>query len=68
MEEYEELEEKCCELKAYTRRVMDLYCDGKKWHWLAEKSTDEATKTKYMTISNTLMDLFNKEVEEMRLK
>lgn len=67
METYTELNKKCEELQMYTKRVMDLYCDAKKWHWMAETVHDVNEKQKYMEISDTLMSLFNKEVENMRV-
>lgn len=67
MESYEKVEEKCMELKRYTKRVMDLYCDAKKWHWLAESADTEVEKQKYNTIANALMDMFNKEISSMIL-
>jgi hypothetical protein len=67
MESYEKVEEKCMELKRYTKRVMDLYCDAKKWHWLAESAATEVERQKYNTIANALMDMFNKEISSMIL-
>ena len=67
METYSHLEKKCEELKMYTKRVMDLYCDAKKWHWMAEETHDMIERQKYMEVSEALMDLFNKEIENMRV-
>jgi len=64
--DYEELEQECTRNKMYTKRVMDLWCDAKKWHYLAEHSENDAVRNKYMAVSNSLMDLFNNEINEMR--
>ena len=67
MESYEKIEQKFMELKRYTKRVMDLYCDAKKWYWLAEDADTEEERQKYLTIANTLIDMFNREVSTMSL-
>ena len=46
---------------------MDLYCDAKKWYWLAEDADTEEERQKYLTIANTLIDMFNREVSTMSL-
>ena len=67
MDNYEKLEEELKELKMYAKRVMDLYCDAKKWKLLAKMSDNEEEHNKFMNISNVLMDMFNKEVQSMKL-
>lgn len=67
MEDYERLEKKCNEDKMYAKRVMDLYCDGKKWKWLANAVDSEEEKEKYMLVSDNLMELFYKEIDNMKL-
>lgn len=67
MESYEKLEKECEETKAYAKRVIDLYCDAKKWKLLAKMSEDDEIYNKYMNISNMLMDMFNNEIQSMKL-
>ncbi len=67
MENYEKLEEDLKETKAYAKRVIDLYCDAKKWKALAKMSEDDEIYNKYMNISNTLMEMFNNEIQSMKL-
>lgn len=67
MDSYEKLEEELKEVKAYSKRVIDLYCDAKKWKMLAKMSDTDEKHDKYMEISNTLMDMFMKEVQSMKL-
>jgi hypothetical protein len=67
MEDYDKIEQKCIETKRYAKRVMDLYCDAKKWKWLAESADTEVEKQKYNAIANTLMEMFNKEISSMTL-
>lgn len=66
MDSYEKLEEELKEIKAYAKRVIDLFCDSKKWKMLAKMSDDEESYNKYMNISNTLLEMFNKEVQDMK--
>lgn len=65
--EYKELEEELEEIKMYAKRTIDLYTDAKKWCWLAKHSETAENKDKYMNVANTLMELFYKEVENMKL-
>lgn len=67
MDSYEKLEEELKEVKAYSKRVIDLYCDAKKWKMLAKMTDNDEDYNKYMEISNTLMDMFMKEVQSMKL-
>lgn len=67
MDSYEKLEEELKEVKAYSKRVIDLYCDAKKWKMLAKMSDNDEDYNKYMNISDTLMDMFTKEVQSMKL-
>ncbi len=67
METYEKLEKKLDETKMYAKRVMDLYCDAKKWHYLANESSTPEDNDKYTRIANTLMELFYKEIQSMKL-
>lgn len=57
----EEYEEKVCEFKKYAKQTLDLMVDSYKWKVMAEHCEEDAMKEKYMTVSNTLFDLFMKE-------
>lgn len=66
----EELEKQIQELKetkAYAKRVIDLWADAKKWKMLAKMTDNDEDCNKYMNISNTLMEMFNSEVQNMKL-
>ena len=58
-----EYEEKVCEFKKYAKQTLDLMIDAFKWKMMAEECEDAEMKNKYMTVSNTLMDMFMKEHE-----
>ena len=53
-----EYEEKVCEFKKYAKQTLDLMIDSYKWKVMAEDCDSEDMKQKYMTVSNTLFDLF----------
>lgn len=53
-----EYEEKVCEFKKYAKQTLDLMVDAYKWKAMAEDCDDESMKQKYMSVSNTLFDLF----------
>ena len=53
-----EYEDKVCEFKKYAKQSLDLMVDAYKWKVMAEECDDEAMKQKYMSVSNTLFDLF----------
>ena len=67
MESYEKLEEELKETKAYAKRVIDLWADAKKWKMLAKMTDNDEDYNKYMNISDTLMDMFSKEIQNMKL-
>lgn len=67
MEDYDKIEQKCLETKRYAKRVIDLYCDAKKWKWLAQESDKVEEQNKYLAISNTLMEMFNNEIQSMKI-
>ena len=67
MESYEKLEEELKETKAYAKRVIDLWADSKKWKMLAKMTDNDEDYNKYMNISDTLMDMFTKEIQNMKL-
>ena len=50
-------EDKVEHFKRYTHRVIDLMTDAYKWKCLAKEVTGEEHQ-KYMSISNTLYELF----------
>ena len=53
-----EYEEKVCEFKRYAKQTLDLMVDSFKWKVMAEECDSEDLKQKYMSVSNTLFDLF----------
>ena len=53
-----EYEEKVCEFKKYAKQTLDLMIDAYKWKMMAQECDNEEIKAKYMTVSNTLFDLF----------
>ena len=67
MDNYEKLEEELKETKAYAKRVIDLWVDAKKWKMLAKMTDNDEDYNKYMNISDTLMDMFSKEIQNMKL-
>ena len=67
MNNYEKLEEELKETKAYAKRVIDLWADAKKWKMLAKMTDNDEDYNKYMNISNTLMEMFTKEIQSMKL-
>ena len=56
-----EYEEKVCEFKKYAKQTLDLMVDAYKWKAMAMECDDNEMKEKYMSVSNTLFDLFMKE-------
>ena len=67
MDNYEKLEEELKETKAYAKRVIDLWVDAKKWKMLAKMTNNDEDCNKYMNISNTLMEMFAKEIQDMKI-
>ena len=67
MDNYEKLEEELKETKAYAKRVIDLWADAKKWKMLAKMTGNDEDYNKYMNVSNTLMEMFTKEIQDMKL-
>lgn len=53
-----EYEEKVCEFKRYAKQTLDLMVDSYKWKVMAQECDSEDLKQKYMSVSNTLFDLF----------
>lgn len=58
-----EYEEKVCEFKKYAKQTLDLLVDSFKWKTMAMDCDDDTMKEKYMSVSNTLFDLFMVEHE-----
>lgn len=54
----EKYEEKICEFKKYVKQTMDLMIDAYKWKVMAEDCDSEEMKQKYMSVSNTLFEMF----------
>ncbi len=67
MDNYEKLEEELKETKAYAKRVIDLWADAKKWKMLAKMTDNDEDYNKYMNVSNTLMEMFTKEIQDMKI-
>ena len=67
MNNYEKLEEELKETKAYAKRVIDLWVDSRKWKMLAKMTDNDEDYNKYMNISNTLMEMFTKEIQDMKV-
>ncbi|MBR4486071.1 hypothetical protein IKS57_01705 [bacterium] len=53
-----EYEEKVCEFKKYAKQTLDLMVDAYKWKVMAEECDSDEMRDKYMSVSNTLFDLF----------
>ena len=53
-----EYEEKVCEFKKYAKQTLDLMVDAYKWKAMAMDCDDNEMKQKYMSVSNTLFELF----------
>ena len=53
-----EYEDKVCDFKKYAKQTLDLLVDSYKWKTMAEECDDTAMESKYMTVSNTLYELF----------
>lgn len=56
--EYEDYEDKVCDFKKYAKQTLDLMVDAYKWKQMAMNCDSEEMKNKYMSVSNTLFDLF----------
>ena len=56
--EYEELEEKMCQFKMYLKQTNDLLNDAYRWKVMAEDCDNDDMRNKYMSVSNTLFELF----------
>ena len=54
-------DEKVCNFKKYAKQTLDLMIDAYKWKMMADECEDEEMKQKYMTVSDTLFDMFMKE-------
>ena len=52
------MEEKICDFKSYVKQTLDLMIDAYKWKVMAEYCDNETMKAKYMTVSNTLFEMF----------
>ena len=56
-----ETEEKVCNFKKYAKQTLDLMVDAYKWKVMSRECDDAEMKNKYMSVSNTLFELFMKE-------
>ena len=61
MESYEKMEQDMCEFKKYIKMANDLLVDSYKWLRLSQYADDEASRSKYKQISDTLYDMFMEE-------
>ena len=67
MKRFNYTKEELKETKAYAKRVIDLWADAKKWKMLTKMTDNDEDYNKYMNISDTLMDMFTKEIQNMKL-
>lgn len=56
-----EYEDKVCDFKRYAKQTLDLLVDGYKWKMMAKECDDESMKQKYMSVSDTLFNMFMQE-------
>lgn len=54
----EEFEQRKCDFERYVKQTMDLLKDAYKWKLMAEYCETDEMAEKYMKVSNTLMELF----------
>lgn len=54
--EYEH--EEVCEFKKYAKQTLDLMVDAYKWKIMAKHCESPEMRNKYMRVSDTLMELF----------
>lgn len=52
------MEEKICNFKMYVKQTLDLLVDAYKWKVMASECSDENMIQKYMSVSNTLYEMF----------
>ena len=53
-----EYEDKVCNFKRYAKQTLDLMVDAYKWKMMAKECDSEEMKEKYMSVSNTLFQMF----------
>ena len=53
-----EYEEKVCNFKRYVKQTLDLLVDAYKWKAMAKDCEDTDMKEKYVTVSDTLFQMF----------
>ena len=53
-----EYEEKVCDFKRYAKQTLDLLVDSYKWKMMAIECDNDNMKEKYMSVSNTLYEMF----------
>lgn len=61
-----EYEDKVCEFKRYAKQTLDLMVDAYRWKEMSKECGNENMKMKYKNISDTLMNMFMEEHENMR--
>lgn len=55
---YEEIEEQTCQFNMYLKQTMDLLKDAYRWKLMAEECDNMEMRNKYMSVSDTLYQLF----------
>ena len=58
---YEKIEEQTCQFNMYLKQTMDLLKDAYRWKTMANECDNEDMKSKYMSVSNTLYQMFMEE-------
>lgn len=56
-----EYEDSVCEFKKYAMQSLDLLVDAYKWKTMAKNCDNEIIRDKYMSVSDTLFNLFMEE-------
>ena len=51
-------EEEVCNFKRYAKQTLDLMVDSFKWKTMAKYCDDETMRQKYMSVSDTLFNMF----------
>lgn len=59
-------EEKVCNFKQYAKQTLDLMVDAYKWKTMAKYCDNDTMKEKYMSVSDTLFNMFMTEHENMK--
>ena len=60
-----EYEDRVCDFKKYVNQTLDLLVDSYKWKVMAEDCEDNLMANKYMSVSDTLFNIFMTEHNEI---